>query len=83
MKTDASEIGIGVCHEVAITGCKVGWESKDFANLAHNVDKMKLVLGYLHGTHEIKPVEYVIDISLPCKLPVDGVKREVSFVPRR
>lgn len=70
----ASKISVGVSHELAITACKVGFEPKDFANLAHSEDKMALILGYLRGTHEIKPIDHVIDGSL-CKLPFDGAER--------
>lgn len=71
----ASEISVGVSHELAITGCKVGFEPKDFANLAHSEDKMALILGVLRGTHEVKPIDHVIDLGSLCKLPFDGAER--------
>ncbi|MCR4274484.1 MAG: hypothetical protein NUW02_00315 [Candidatus Campbellbacteria bacterium] len=73
----ASEISVGVSHELAITATKVGFEPKDFATLAHSEDKMAGILGVLRGTHEVKPIDHVIDLGSPAKLPFDGAVLEV------
>lgn len=70
----ASEISVGVSHELAITATKVGFEPKDFATLAHSEDKMSAVLGFLRGTHEIRPIDHMIDLSIPCELPFTGAE---------
>ena len=73
----ASEISVGVSHELAITATKVGFEPKDFVALAHSEDKLSAILGVLHGTHEIKPIDHVIDLGSPARLPFDGAVLEV------
>ncbi len=72
----ASEFSVGLVHELVITASKVGFEPKDFAALAHSEEKLSKVLGYLHGSCEIRPIDHLIDLSLPCKLPFEGAIRE-------
>lgn len=74
---NASEISVGLVHELAITGTKVGFEPKDFATLAHSEERMSSILGVLHGTHEIRPIDYVIDFNSPARLPFNGAVLEV------
>jgi hypothetical protein len=57
------EISVGVCHELAITACKVGWEPEDFAALAHSEENVKLVLAFLRGQAKITEVKHVVDCS--------------------
>lgn len=66
---NASEVSVGVSHELAITGTKVGFEPKDFATLAHSEDKMSAILGVIRGTHQITLIDHVIDLSSPARLP--------------
>lgn len=73
---DASEISVGLAHEFVITGCKAGFTSKDFAELAHSENRMSAFLGVLRGTHEIRPVEHMIDLGGAAKLPFEGATCE-------
>lgn len=73
----ASEVSVGLAHELAITGCKVGFEPKDFGTLAHSEEKMKAILGVLRGTHEVKPIDHVIDLGSTAQLPFNGAMVEV------
>ena len=73
----ASEISVGVSHELAITATKVGFQPKDFATLAHSESKLSEILGVLRGTHEIKPVDHVIDLDSSARLPFDGAVLEM------
>lgn len=56
-----NEFANTLMSEVIITAAKAGWEPKDFSYLAQQEEVMKLVLGVLRGTHEIKGIEHVID----------------------
>ena len=56
----ASDISVGLSHEVAITCTKVGWEPTDFAALAHSTAKAKKVLAFLRGQAEIVAAEVVV-----------------------
>jgi len=51
-----SDISVGLCHEMAITGCKAGWEPEDFTVLAQSEEKMKQMLAYVRGDAEITPL---------------------------
>ena len=73
----ASEISVGVSHELAITACKAGFLPADFATLAHGEEKLVGVLGVLRGTHEIRAIKHMIDLSLPGALPFEGAEVEV------
>jgi len=57
----SSDVSVGLAHELTITAIKVGWEPKDFADLAHSEDKARKVLDYLRGLSEIKPIIHAID----------------------
>jgi hypothetical protein len=65
----SNEFALTLMSEVVITGAKAGWESKDFSDLAQSEEKMKLVLGVLRGTHEIKGIEHVIDCDAAPFIP--------------
>ena len=56
-----SDVSVGMAHELVITATKVGWEPKDFADLAHSEDKARQVLNYLRGFSEIRPSQHAID----------------------
>jgi hypothetical protein len=58
-----NEFANTLMSEVVITAAKAGWEPKDFSDLAQNEEVMKLVLGVLRSTHEIKGIEHVIDCN--------------------
>jgi hypothetical protein len=75
--TTASEISVGVSHELAITATKVGFKPKDFATLAHSEDKLSAILGVLRGTHEIKPIDHIIDLGSLARFPFNGAVLEV------
>ena len=56
-------------YELGITGCKAGWEPKDFASLAHSEEKCRQVLSFLRGGSEIKETENIIDMDANPYLP--------------
>ncbi|MEK7576265.1 MAG: hypothetical protein AAB482_01085 [Patescibacteria group bacterium] len=56
-----SDISVGLVHELAITACKVGWEPKDFATLAHSEDKLRELLPFVRGCGEITVIRHLID----------------------
>ncbi|MEK7105931.1 MAG: hypothetical protein AAB895_01060, partial [Patescibacteria group bacterium] len=58
-------------REVAVTAAKVGWEPKDFSLLAKSEEKMKLILGMLRGTHQIKNTKGAIDCDEAPHVPYD------------
>ncbi|HEY4528415.1 MAG TPA: hypothetical protein VJJ48_01130, partial [Candidatus Paceibacterota bacterium] len=37
--------------------------------------RLTAMLGVLRGTHEIRPMDHVIDLSAPCNLPFDSAER--------
>ncbi len=55
----ASDISVGLVHELAITGCKVGWEPKDFTALAQSEEKMRQVLAIVRGNAAITPARLI------------------------
>lgn len=57
----ANDFGVGLMHETAITASKAGWEPEDFSLISKDENLMRLVRGVLHGTHEIKSVDNMID----------------------
>jgi hypothetical protein len=67
----ASDISVGLAHELVITGCKAGLEPADFAALAKSEEKMKQVLAFVRGLAEIIQVEYIIDCDAAPFVP-DG-----------
>jgi len=67
----SSDVSVGLAHELTITAIKVGWEPKDFADLAHSEEKAAQVLAYLRGFSEIKPIKHAIDCDADPFLPVD------------
>jgi hypothetical protein len=64
----ANDFGVELMHENAITASKVGWEPEDMTNLSKDENLMKLVLGVVRGTHEIKGV-YSIDCNASPMIP--------------
>ncbi len=56
-----SDISVGLVHELTITATKVGWEPKDFADLAHGEEKLRQILSYVRGYAKITSTKYVID----------------------
>lgn len=67
--TKSNDFGVGLMHENAITASKVGWEPGDMSNFSKDENLMRLVLGVLHGTHEIKAVEHIIDCDADPLVP--------------
>lgn len=37
--------------------------------------RLTAMLGVLRGTHEIRPIDHMIDLSIPCQLPFTGAER--------
>ena len=37
--------------------------------------RLTAMLGVLRGTHEIRPIDHIIDLAVPCKLPFNGAER--------
>jgi hypothetical protein len=54
--------------EVAITAAKAGWEPEDFSKLSKDENLMKLILGVLRNTHEIKRIGTVVAPKAPLDL---------------
>jgi len=71
----ANDFGVGLMHENAITASKVGWEPEDFSNFSKDENLMRLVLGVVRGTHEIKGIDHIIDCNADPFIP-DGWKVE-------
>lgn len=66
-----SDISVGLAHELSITATKVGWEPKDFSDLAHSENKARQVLSYLRGFSEMRPIPHLIDCDAAPFIP-DG-----------
>lgn len=64
-----NEFANTLMSEVVITAAKAGWEPKDFSDLAQQEEVMKLVLGVVRGTHEIKGIEHVVDCNADPMIP--------------
>jgi hypothetical protein len=56
-----SDISVGLVHELTITATKVGWEPKDFADLAHSEEKLRRILPFVRGFAEITQVQHIVD----------------------
>ncbi len=64
-----NEFANTLMSELIITAAKAGWEPRHFSDLAKSEEKMKLVLGLIRGTHEIKSVEGMIDCDALPMIP--------------
>lgn len=59
-----SEFSVGLMHELAVAGCEVGWEPKDFDALKRNKGLLIAVLQVIHNPHLIAclhPINFVVD----------------------
>src|SRR3989344_1801838 len=70
--TTTSDVSVGLMHELTITACKAGWETKDFTVLAQNQDKCSEVLAFLRGNSELKVIQHVIDCHADPTIPYKG-----------
>lgn len=64
-----SDISVGLAHELVITATKAGWESKDFADLAHNEEKLRRILQLIRGHAEIPQVQHIVDCDAEPLIP--------------
>lgn len=65
----ASEFSVGLMHEVAVAGCEVGWEPKDFDSLKRDKPLLTNIRAVMRGTHAIVPIAYAVDCSMDPLLP--------------
>lgn len=65
----SNEFSCTLMGEVTISAAKVGWEPKNMDDFSKDENLMKLVLGVLRGTHEIKGIEHVIDCDAAPFIP--------------
>ena len=63
---NASDISIGLMHEVTKTACKAGFETSDFTALAQSGSKLKKILAYLRDEADIvaKAVDKAAEIVI-------------------
>ncbi len=65
----SNEFSCTLMGEVTLSAAKVGWEPKNMDDFSKDENLMKLVLGVLRGTHEIKGIEHVIDCDAAPFIP--------------
>jgi hypothetical protein len=65
----SNEFSCTLMGEVTISAAKVGWEPKNMDDFSKDENLMKLVLGVLRGTHEIKGIEHVVDCDAAPFIP--------------
>lgn len=51
-----------------------GYLPDEFAKLGQK-GRLRAMLGVIRGTHEIRLIDHVLDLSVPCKLPFNGAER--------
>ncbi len=71
----SNEFGCTLMGEVTISAAKAGWEPKNMDDFSKDENLMKLVLGVMHGTHEIKGTKHDIDCDAEPFIPT-GLKLE-------
>jgi hypothetical protein len=74
---DMSSYSEGQTHQLADALEMAGFKGGDLTKLGQSQPTLALIRGVLQGTHEIKPIDHVIDLSAPARLPFDGASLEV------
>lgn len=65
----ASEVSIGLAHELVITACKAGFEINDFTALVQNEEKLEKILQYLRGNAKVVQFKHFIDCNADPYIP--------------